>query len=283
MSQAAGCAEYWSWKTITKKDTFSHVQFASRFAIQSGLVGRQGLQPITAVIDTDRRTALRFTPDGGNRSPAKQHEFVVLPSGEVPGISELPRHLHGLSHRDGLQSAAFHVACSAPLTFSVKLSQVAKKGARIVLTVDGTVAASREFPAGSSDANVDAVIPARIPIGKHVVGLSNTGKDWVALQEFTLDPFVPVLGAVGKGSDDFAVLWIFNRTASGEPGDALEGTVAIPGLKAGDYRVIWWDTYAGKAIAVEHACAASGQSLRLKSPPIRRDVALCVLKPSTNE
>lgn len=114
-----------------------------------------------------------------------------------------------------------------------------------------------------------------MPIGKHVVTLSNSGTDWVLVSSIELSPYAPALGVIGKSSRNQAVLWIYRRTGSTP---TVNGTLVVPTLAAGTYTAKWWDTYEGKPLATTRVRVRSGQSLRLKTPAIARDIAVWIAR-----
>ena len=83
---------------------------------------------------------------GGKWERANQTEFTVRPSGEVPGIAEMPPYLHGRYHADLFPACTFRVAYAAPGKFVVRIAQVAKAGARINVTVTAQRGPRRTFP-----------------------------------------------------------------------------------------------------------------------------------------
>jgi hypothetical protein len=138
-----------------------------------------------------------------------------------------------------------------PGTFAVTVRQSAKAGARVVLLVDGTVAAEREFAPGERDTPQNVTLTASIPAGKHTIRLENRGADWATIGRITLSPFGPALRAMGKIGRNSAVLWL-RRAGSDTPPtgqNGVTGTVTLPGLAPGNYRLVWWDTRAGRQLS----------------------------------
>ncbi|MBI2298120.1 MAG: hypothetical protein HYU66_04065, partial [Armatimonadetes bacterium] len=84
-----------------------------------------------------------------------------------------------------------------------------------------------------------------------------------------LAPYAPALEVVGKGGADGAVAWVASRLA----GDAVRGTLTVPGLAAGEYRVTWWDTGTGQPSG-EATVSAGAAGLKLETPAIAGDAAV---------
>ncbi len=104
--------------------------------------------------------------------------------------------------------------------------------------------------------------------------------DWLTFRRRPLDLRVrtPEVLAFGCGDAAQAVLWVVRRAmlpsglVSREPGPAR---VVVPGLAAGRYRTVMWDTRAGRVLA-ELDCVADGEGLALDLPPFGGDAALAV-------
>jgi hypothetical protein len=93
------------------------------------------------------------------------------------------------------------------------------------------------------------------------------------------------LRLVGLQGQDRAYLWLFDPQASFESivirktkhAQVDSATIAIQGLKAGTYRVLWWDTWDGRIIK-EDSVASSDGGLRMAVPSFTRDIA-CKIVP----
>ena len=89
------------------------------------------------------------------------------------------------------------------------------------------------------------------------------------------------LRTVGLQGREGAYLWLFDPEASwsrvvidkATPGTIRGLTVQLQGLPPSEYRVRWWDTWAGR-VAAESTAKPDGGSLRLAAPDFRRDIAI---------
>ena len=215
---------------------------------------------------------LTFGP-GGGWGKASQTRFVVEPGGEVAGIGTTPSFLQGNAHRADFPYAEFATHFQQAGTFAVRLRQVSRGGAHIVVSVDGKPVAEHIFPAADSDVTTGAVLTAPIPVGAHTIRLENTGADWAVIEAITLSPYGSPLRAVAKADSESVVAWIYPATPI-DGSDPLTTTVSVPGLDAGEYRVYWWDTGTGKTVRADAVTVADGKPLVIKSPPIATDIAL---------
>lgn len=272
MSESSGAAQYWDWHVVDANDLYKAYRSATAFLRWSGLPEKRGLKALAASVETSERGPLSFGP-GGDWETAKQTEYEVTPSGDVNGLGGMPRFLQGDGNRAMFPHATFDVKYTKPGKFTVRIGQVSKAGAKVVLSLDGKPLSSREFEAGDNDLDVDASVDMPVPAGRHAIRLENTGKGWVSFSAITLDPYGYRLGVAGKGNRDYAVLWVYNR------GDTpSSGTLKVPRLRPGSYRVRWWDPDSAKPIRTESASVAASGILTLATPPISRDVAVVIAR-----
>jgi hypothetical protein len=276
MSESSGAAQFWDWHIVDVNNLFPIFRSAAAFATWSSLAEMHGLKAVAATVKTDDRGPLSFGP-GGEWEAAKQTDFIAPPSGDVRGLAEMPRFLQGDAHRALFPYAAFHVQYAKPGTFSVRIGQVAKAGARIVLSLDGAPLSTRDFPAGDKDMDVDAGVEIPVPAGRHDIRLDNTGKDWVCLKSITLDPYAYRLGVAGKANRACAVLWVYNRTDT-----PVSGTLKVPGLERGGCTVRWWDTEAGRPLRKNRVFVAEDGALSIATPQVLRDVAVVITREAGN-
>ncbi|MBM4085023.1 MAG: DUF5060 domain-containing protein [Planctomycetes bacterium] len=81
-------------------------------------------------------------------------------------------------------------------------------------------------------------------------------------------------------SEELALLWIYHRDLpSGKPDIPPVppgASLIIPGLRDGNYRIEFWDTYAGAVTSAATAASSKG-NLRLALPQVTKDIACKVL------
>lgn len=290
MSNASGAAQYWTWDNIEPRNLYHHFRSASEYLKASQMPRRMGkdLRAVRPVAETAARGTVSLGP-GLGWAKSEQTEFTVSPSGTVEGIEKMSSYLQGNANRAMFPAATFHVDYKEDGLFRVQVGQSARAGAKVVLRVDGKTVAEQEFPAAERDTRQTATLEAKISRGKHVVRIENEGADWAVINRITLSPYGPAYQALGKANKDAAFLWVYRASAGGEgeaasPAPGTNGTVTIPGLSPGRYRVVWWDTEAGKPIPVERGkdvvtVVAGRSSLRLSLPKgIAADAAAYVVR-----
>lgn len=86
----------------------------------------------------------------------------------------------------------------------------------------------------------------------------------------------------GSGDKEQAVVWLLRKDTLGADGrlrqDAapLHTTLALPGLRSGDYRITAWDTSLGTATDVITLRHHGEGNLCIPLPPVVTDLALAV-------
>ncbi len=265
-SEASGAAQYWTWDNIERRNLYGLFKAATGFVKASG------------VTELRRISASVITPDGGVASSGpgkgwaetKRTEFPVRTDGTIEGIGEMPSFLQGSAHRAMFPKADFPVTLKRAGSIAVEVQTVARSGGTLVIKVDSKVVAQKAYPASGGDQTVNETLTAVIPAGSHKITLENPGADWVTLRKITIGPVGASVAALAKSNGTQAALWL-RRTASGaHPGG---GTVTISGLRTGSYKLVWWDTAAGKPLREETIRAnASGQA-SLTIPRFTHDIA----------
>ncbi len=286
MQNVSGAAQYWSWDEVENNNLYALFDSASKFLTASGMANQGGTTALTAPVETDARSSLRFAPGGGFGSAA-QSDFVVGASGFPAGIGQYPSFLQGETHRAMMPlPLTFQVNYPKAGTFTVEIKQAAKSGAKLVVGVDGKTTAL-DYPAAEKDyapAGDAQQIQVNVPAGSHTVTVQNTGKDWLVIRRISLSDYSSALAANVRMNGDFAAAWVYSRdnAAAGafkETPASVTGKMTLTGLKPGKYRAVWWDTEAGKEKTSEEVTVGRDKSgLTLTTPPITRDAALFVVR-----
>jgi Domain of unknown function (DUF5060) len=287
MSGASGAAQFWYWDIVEPKHLLGNYAAAQRFIARSGVLKQRGLKPIEVIPQTPKLTALSFA-SGMGWGAGKQTEFSIKPSGFIEGLGGMAAYLQGNGkNHDYFPVAVFHVEYPEDGTFSIRLDEMTADGATLEVQVDGKEAAQvilaappvfgPSSPQGPQRRNprLDTTLEVPINAGKHTIQLHNSGGDWVHIRQITLTPYVPQLAVCAKGNDQFAALWIYRREATGD--ESISGTLRIPGLAEGTYRVTWWDTTRGEVLGNETANATESNGLTLKTPPIGQHIAAWIV------
>jgi len=115
------------------------------------------------------------------------------------------------------------------------------------------------------------------PLAEFVADIPFTA---AGLREFTADVAGGTARAVGLRGKQAAYVWMVNRQATWwnmavekrAPAPVKGALLEIDGLQAGEYRVQWWDTHAGKVLG-EEALGAGASAARLRVPDFTWDIA----------
>lgn len=177
--------------------------------------------------------------------------------------------------------------------------------ARLVAKVDGKEALVREFPCGppgegrykstswaeqwqiwQSVFDEDVSLP--LTAGEHSVELALTAGDWLTIPTITVtgyrDAGLPNVDAWLLCDGSRVVGWIHDRASTWQADrDGREPAVIAPlrlslgGLAGGQYRLLWYDTWAGRVSGERPLEVAADQRAVLETPTFRRDIAVMIL------
>ena len=92
------------------------------------------------------------------------------------------------------------------------------------------------------------------------------------------------LRVLGYQGDDCAYIWISDNQATWwnrivenrQPAPVVDASIEIRGLRPGEYRLEWWDTYEGRTIRTEQVTCTQAL-LKISVPSFSRDIA-CTLR-----
>lgn len=285
MSRSSGAAQYWYWDAVFYNDLYAQFFAARQFLDASALAEQSNLKPLALVVETAGRGPLRFGP-GTGWSASKITRFIVKQSGTIEGLGGMSAYLQGkLNERNHAMfpHAEFVVNFAEPGTFSVSVDEITSSGATLDISIDGKGVSGVELmppladtlPAGERsrrNPRVNATLSVPIDAGEHTIRVENLGRDWVHLRQFSLTPYASLIGALGKGNDHYAAIWLYRREAGAS---AAEGQVLVPGLKPGNYRVNWFDTARGTLLRSEVHRHEEG-AMCLATGLIASDVAMWI-------
>lgn len=310
MLKSCGTAMNWWWDTyIRPKELYVHYKalaaFLSGVNWDSSDINYIGTTPVTLLsakagpaargdvtIKTDDRFVKIFT-----------NEFTILNNGEVDCRTMPNKYLHGEVKKDMRTDHNYIVNYPADGKFIVRIGTVSQ-GAELHVKLDGKEVYSEAFLAGPGQGawqrslymkkwdiyqcvyNKDASIG--VPKGRHVITLSNAGKDWMGIEKITLTGYDDGSTADARclalsvGKD--MLFWIQNKASNWKNEKANVEIKPIKGayfdvkdVKDGAYGLEWWDTYKGVPVSKEIIRTQNG-TLRITLPEFSRDIA-CKVKP----
>jgi hypothetical protein len=270
-------AQPWDGWTLLSKGRLGEVGAVLRFIAYSRVSAQKHLQPFSAVVACPEQVPLRIVageywqhrasldieyPLDGT-VPIQAGNVAATLVGSAAGMAE------GYPY-----SATYRLDLPKATTFRVHVGSVAATGGSLKISVDGAAAASQKWAGGAGSPD-PSELDVPLTAGKHEFLIESLGPDWIGIPAIDTGLKVPVLALIGRRNDRFIEAWIWNRARVYEPdaGAPVSGTLLLPDVPAGTWKVTWWDSVKGVASAptsVKHA----GGLLRLRTPPVTRHVAV---------
>ncbi len=301
MTGTAGTSMPWWWEKMHAAKVHRLWRALGAFIEGTGL-GRAGWRPLRLPRE-EREAALG--PAEAGKAPftvtmpcmgkwGQRYKGVMAVTGSgVAEQSELHTFLHG-SFQPKLRVPCVLLAEAADnASLTVHVNSVSRD-AKLVVSVDGEQVLARDLPNKDGRTKVegeydeDVVVP--LSPGRHRIELTNTGRDWIALDWVRLtnvrpclpgdaDAPPPVLPYVLTDGEQ-TLLWVIDSQFN-YPSGALEktpallsgGQVLLPGLPGGRYAVEWWDTWNGKPTGRRDSVASDHSGLQLSLPDFQVDIA----------
>ena len=289
MSDAAGAAQLWEGDRVEREHYYFHFAAISKLLRQSEFArhdAQSATAPASIQIQSPQKVALKFTFEGG-WGAAKQSEFDLCDPDAARALGGLPNYLQGDNHRDlNPKPLQLKLDLPRPAVLKLTLKQVARVGANLRVTLGGQTV-DYPFAPSADDTRLNQQIAIPVEAGPQILTLENTGRDWIVLGDLSVPDAAPALDGRVRANRNWMMGWFFARAsieAAAPPASMpasmqslVGGTARIANLGAGDYRVIWWDTVAGRAIKTE-TLRADANGLQLQVPSIARDVAVWARK-----
>ncbi|MFY7952405.1 MAG: hypothetical protein ACOVT5_07855 [Armatimonadaceae bacterium] len=269
-TQESAAPQYWTWDTIDRNRLYPFLQSASGFVRASGMASWEGLRSTPLRVESDSTGKVDSGP-GLGWGESKRTRFPILADGTIDGIGEMPGYLQGNGHREMFPEAEFPITVERPCVFRIQVKQASKAGAELAVSVDGAVVQRRSWSVSGTDRSLDETVDVALEPGRHVVRLRNTGPDWLVIGRIQVDPFGSALRALGRTNGTQGLVWV-TRTVSGER--PVNGTLVVPDVRPGRYRVCFWDIDKGVPGPVVDWLVRSGVPARVPLPPVATQMAL---------
>jgi hypothetical protein len=197
-------------------------------------------------------------------------------------LSDLSGFMFGqVNNRAWHQPLRFRVAIPQETYFQARIrSTSTEAGARLVVRVDGKVAAELLLDAGAK--NVAVRVP--LSIGEHDVVLENMGDDWLELDSIEIGQFVaPVRALTLRDSDaGVALSWLQSRDYAWNtldtPREPLLFSYRIDEMPTGKYTVEIWDPLSGAVIGSVNSSVGSSGVLTVDLVPMSEELALRIAR-----
>ncbi|WP_442889137.1 cellulase family glycosylhydrolase [Congregicoccus parvus] len=274
-------AQIWYGERLLESGRWQELAAVAAF-LRATRIAERDLEAFQPRVATARTRPLTIIP-AINWHPDRPDVLEISTDGrESPALARVPGHV--VSEENGARSgfpSGFTLRLVYPENTDTRLvfAGAGAPGGMVDVLVDGAPIARHVWPARAADAGTplgETTLALRLAAGPREITLRNTeGPDWFRFARFETGLRQPILGAVGRRSDDFIALWVWHRENIHELGrpTATKGTITIDALPPGDWSLTWWDGASGKpsrARFVRH----SGGDLALETPSIARHAAL---------
>ncbi len=271
MVPAAGAPQYWYWDQVQPQNWWGQYKAVTSYIKASHMAAQTNLHsvPVHATSSGNRAT-LSFTPSGGF-GPTTSFDITADPSGAISGLSGVSSFIMGQNHRDMLpKPISIHLQCAQACKFQIQIATIARAGAHPQISVDGTLAAEKDYPAGDRDQNIADTLSADLTPGAHTVTLFNSGADWFIARSISVTDYSPALAATAKGNNHAIFFWAYSRDRSTEP---ISGSILLAGLAPGAYQLHLWNTQTGQPLGTPKTLRVMKDPLSISLPAFSKDIA----------
>lgn len=265
-------AQPWLGWDILAQDRVGELGAVARFANATQIGTRDGLVPFSSVVESDTKVPLVLAAGQAWRHHPEP-DFELPLDGRMPvELADVPRnYVTRASHkRDGFPSrGSYTIDAPQHLAMRATVTAVGANGGSLRISADGRSLAGRSWKPG---ARFPDEVAFTVPAGRQTLVVENSSDtDWVEVLKIDLGVETSALAAIGRRGDDFIACWIWNREGvfAVDDAPAVAGTLVLDEIPAGEWRVEWWDTFAGKPTG-SAKLAHTGGTLRLPTPPIAR-------------
>lgn len=277
-------AQTWYWQRLVGLPRWPEFAAVAGFVRDQRLASRWwSLRAFDPVVETAGRTpqVLGAGFHWALRGPA----VVEVPNdGREPvDFADVPEYIVGsarLVAEGRTDRLTLRITRAQPGTLEFRLVDVGPEGATVEWQRSGDSTHVRTWESqakGPDRALRPATLRLPVPAGPSEVHLRNRGPDAIRLREVDLDQTGPVLSAVGKRDDRFLMVYLWHRTGvhTARIVPPEHGTLVIPDLPAGTWRVTWWAMEHGGPSEVRSLRHPGGEA-RIPTPPISRHAALAL-------
>ncbi len=309
LSKSFGTAMSWWWDTyIRPRDLYYHYNALAKFLHgvdwDSKKVEYAEIGPMMLNMEEGAKLSYRNAVIKTEDKWAKLYNntFTVLDNGELDGVGQPNRFLHGEKEKDKRINHIFHVDYPNDGKFIIRIGTVSQ-GAHLHVFLDGEQVAAKRFFAGPGDGPwarslylrkwevyqcvYDKDFAIEVPKGKHTITLYNTGKDWLGIKTITLTDYVYDNQAnarcIGLVVGDQMLFWVQNKGFNWkdtfyeiEPEPVKNAYFQVKVAEEGRHIVEWWDTFKGEVVSTEGIMSKGGE-LRVEIPQFSKDIA-CKIK-----
>lgn len=236
-------------------------------------------------------------PTAENWGDTSYSDFTINNNSDVMG-GTVNGYLHGITKAKIRLEPVFRVNYPSDGKFIIQVGTVSQE-ARLIVSVDGKEVFAADFTTGPGKGPwkessylkeydiyqclYDTQVEVPVSKGRHVIKLSNTGKDWLGIKRITLANYAcgnfANARVIGLRAGDDILIWAANKEynweddAKGVQPPAIKGaSFSISDITTGTYAVEWWDTFNGKIMAHE-IIKSENNALCVTLPEFTKDIA----------
>ncbi|MBI4978919.1 MAG: cellulase family glycosylhydrolase [Spirochaetes bacterium] len=297
-SLGAGTGMLWWWDNYIEPQNLYHVFTPVAAFVRDIPFAKQNFAPASISL----QPTTTYTPDiiilEGKYAKWEEHAstkpltVTVAADGKISGDENLSRVIHGTKNHAKLHNpVTFMVDYPKQGKFSVLLSGVSDYGgAKLKVYRDGKLIVDKDLLDDNETrtgtmTNYNGVYAIDVPEGRHEILVDNDGNDWITVgYSFELPSLMPPLesfGLVDRASEGLAAIaWFKHKvntysmrvTMKAALSTVSGASFSLAGLRDGDYRIEWWDTYKGVPVSTEKAQVKRG-ALNAAIPVVDKDIA----------
>ncbi len=208
--------------------------------------------------------------------PAQLH--LITPDAVLPDVSDVSSYLYGeVYNKDWHQPQLYRVTVPTDTYFEARVrSTSTQAGARLAISVDGSIAAELVLDAGAGG------VALRVPltVGEHDVTLENLGDDWLELDSIEIGQMVaPVRSLTLRDSSaGVALSWLQYRSytwdQADQPRPLLLFDYRLDHMPPGRYSVEIWSPITGAVIGGVLTRVGADGVLQVELVPMDDELAI---------
>lgn len=304
----AGCAQSWWWETLDANNAYPAFASLAKFVRQTGIgargwasldtVGTEEMAELPALKGGDFDVRVPLVSAWG----ARNRGFLLLtdPAGAGGQARHLGGYLHGTSKPEMRMPFRLEGYFGPGAEVRVHVNSVSDL-AILRFLVDGKPVFEKAFPDKDGKYEVNGeygeTVSVKVSEGRRSIELQNVGRDWAvldwlevegALRTQPLGGEAPPVEGVASGTGEEAVVWVcdpryaYPNNAKQAKAEPVSGAwLELRGMRAGAYRVRWWDTSEGVWRSEQRTRADASGRLNLSVPSFREDIAARIVRTGT--
>jgi Cellulase (glycosyl hydrolase family 5) len=235
----SGSAEYWYWDRVYELNMYPEFAQMSQIIKELGVVPGPSVKPVSISLQSAQKGDLVLGP-GLGWAPSAKLSFN-LPQ-DASGMGQLSSFVQGTGHKDMGSDVTFDFDAPTSGTFMFTVGTVAKSGAELVASLDGTTKLDQKWDSQGRDTPINKQFQFAYSSGHHQIVVQNVGPDWAQVMAYRFSGIgSPCDAFAAKGGDKLLVR--VHKNGNG-PQTVEFGLADLP-LADGTYSLTTWDLSTG--------------------------------------